>query len=88
MSLLTSLVLLPSVSGAAAYADAVSTRPGSGGAGPGLEGAGEAGGGSVWMEGVCVQVGVSVEVGVELDAVSCLLFDFKDGGAESGKKVE
>ncbi len=30
-----------------------------------------------------MQVEVSVLVSVELDAASCLLFNFKDGGAES-----
>lgn len=36
------------------------------------------------MEGVSVEAETSGVVGVEVDAVSCLLFDFKDGGPESG----
>lgn len=62
---------------------AVSTRAGSGVAGAGGEGAGELGGGSVWMGGVGLQVEISVVIDGELDAASCLLFDFKDGGADS-----
>lgn len=38
------------------------------------------------MEGVDVQVETSGVVSGELDAVSCLLFDFKGGGTESGCK--
>lgn len=46
------------------------------------------GGGPVCTDSVGVQVEVSVVVGVALDAVSCLLFDFKDGGPESGSKKD
>lgn len=40
--------------------------------------------GLVSAEGVDVQVETSGAGGVEVDAVRCLLFDFKDGGPESG----
>ncbi len=69
-------------------ADSVSTWAGSGGSGAGVGGSGVLGGGSVLMEGVGGQVEISVVVGVELDAVSCLLFDFKGGGPESGCKKD
>ena len=36
------------------------------------------------MEGVGARVETSGVVGVGVDAVSCLLFDFKDDGPESG----
>lgn len=64
-------------------ADAISSWAGSGGVGAGGEGAGELEGGSVWTGVVAPQVEISVVVGEELDAANCLVFDFKDGGAES-----
>lgn len=38
------------------------------------------------MGGVGLQVEISVVIDGELDAASCLLFDFKDGGADSACK--
>lgn len=40
------------------------------------------------MEGADVQVETSGGVGLEVDAVRCLVFDFKDGGTESGFKKD
>lgn len=88
MSFLTSSDLSFSASGASLSAEAFSTWPGSGGAGETVETAGELGGGSVWTGGAGAEVEISVVVGVALDAVGCLLFDFKGGAAESVNKKD
>ena len=61
---------------------------GSGGAGAGAAGAGALGEREVWMEGVDVQVGTSGVGGVEVDAVIRFLFNFRDGGRESGREID
>lgn len=88
MSFLTSSDLLFSASGASLSAEAFSSWSGSGGAGEGVEAAGELGEGSVWTGCAGAEVEISVFIGVALDAVGCLLFDFKGVAAESVNKKD